>query len=97
MAKHNPPLFSVIVCSIEPKKQRAIRAEHARVFSDAPFEIIELSDARSPSEAYNRGFARSASKIVIFSHNDIEFLSNHIPETLLRARCCCGTILISMN
>jgi GT2 family glycosyltransferase len=79
------PLFSVIVCSVEQTKQRAIRAEYARAFSGASFEFIQIDDAKSLCEGYNRGFAQSAGEIVVFSHDDIEFVSNRVSENLLRS------------
>jgi hypothetical protein len=37
-------------------------------------EIIMIRDARSLAEGYNRGLDQSTGDIVIFSHDDIEFL-----------------------
>jgi len=56
-------MLSVIVCSIDPEKQQAIRAEYERAAGE-PHEFILINDARSLAEGYNRGFAQSRGEII---------------------------------
>lgn len=76
------PLFSVIVCSTDPARGRGIRAQYERVFSGQHFELIQIDDARSLCEGYNRGFARSHGELIVFSHDDIELWSGDFASTL---------------
>ncbi|MGB6535069.1 MAG: glycosyltransferase, partial [Xanthobacteraceae bacterium] len=53
------------------------------LFAGRNFEIIQILDARSLSEGYNRGFAQTSGDVVIFSHDDIEIASAQFPARLL--------------
>jgi hypothetical protein len=75
---------SVVVCSRDEAKGRRIRAHYEALFSGRDFEIIQIYDARSLCEAYNRGFARTSGDVVIFSHDDIEIVSEDFASRLLR-------------
>ncbi|SRR5216684_3186832 len=75
-------MLSVIVCSIQPEKQRAIRAEYTRALTGEAHELILIDNARSLCEAYNRGFADCRGEIIIFSHDDIEILSTRFTTIL---------------
>jgi glycosyltransferase involved in cell wall biosynthesis len=66
--------ISVIVCSIDPVKARAIDAHYRLLLGEQPHQIIAIGDAGSLAEAYNRGVDRAAGDVIIFSHDDIEFL-----------------------
>ena len=74
-------VLSVIVCSIDPRKQQAIRGEYQRAIGE-PHEFILIDDARSLCEGYNRGFAQSCGEIVVFSHDDIEIHSRQLGALL---------------
>jgi GT2 family glycosyltransferase len=76
--------ISVVVCSRDEQKGRRIRAHYEALFAGRDFEIIQIYDARSLSEAYNRGFGRSSGDVVIFSHDDIEIVSEEFASRLLR-------------
>jgi tetratricopeptide (TPR) repeat protein len=78
------PLISVIICSIDPAKYAAVTANYAQLLAGERHEIIGLHDARSLAEAYNRGAARAAGDIVIFSHDDIEILTPDFAARLKR-------------
>jgi GT2 family glycosyltransferase len=67
-------MISIIVCSITPQKFKLVSDNFNAVLGDAPYELIGIHDARSLSEGYNRGIARSCGDIVIFCHDDIEIL-----------------------
>ena len=75
---------SAVVCSIDPQKAKRIREHYQTLFSGRRFEIIQIDDARSLSEGYNRGFAKTSGDIVIFSHDDIEIASSDFAARLLR-------------
>jgi len=67
-------MISVIFCSIDDAKAQAIEQHYRNLLGDEPHEIIAIRDARSLAEAYNRGIDCSNGDILIFSHDDIEFL-----------------------
>lgn len=73
-------MYSVVVCSIDKDKTKRITRHYSELFSGRDYELILISDARSLAEAYNRGFQRARGDTVIFSHDDIEFLT---PRTWL--------------
>ncbi|MDX2217836.1 MAG: glycosyltransferase [Burkholderiales bacterium] len=63
--------IAFIICSIRPDKLAAIRARIEHLFRDHDVEVIGLTDARSLSEAYNRGATQARSRWLVFSHDDI--------------------------
>jgi hypothetical protein len=75
--------ISIIVCSIDEAKRRRIREHYEERFAGRRFEIIQIADARSLAEGYNRGFARSTGELLVFSHDDIEFLPEDFAARLL--------------
>ena len=68
-------MISVIICSITPYKFKLVAENFKAVLGDVPYEVIGIHDAKSLSEGYNRGIARSRGDIVIFCHDDIEILA----------------------
>jgi GT2 family glycosyltransferase len=68
-------MISLIICSIDPARFAAVEAMYRSAFGDEPWEMIDIHDARSLAEGYNRGAARSRGQTLIFSHDDIEILS----------------------
>ena len=66
---------SVVVCSIDPRKAERIREHFEALFHGHGFEMVQISDASSLCEGYNRGFAKTRGDIVIFCHDDIEIIS----------------------
>lgn len=77
------PSISVVVCSIDERKARSIRELYRRLLRGRPSEIVQIADARSLSEGYNRGFRQTSGEIVIFSHDDIEIISDDFAGRLL--------------
>jgi Glycosyltransferase like family/Tetratricopeptide repeat len=75
---------SVVVCSRDERQGKRIRAQYQALFAGQDFEIVQIYDARSLCEAYNRGFARTSGDVVIFSHDDIEIVSDDFANRLLR-------------
>jgi hypothetical protein len=80
----NKRLISVIVCSVDDTKRRSIRAHYEQLLAGSPHEIIQIADAKSLCEGYNRGFAQSSGDILVFSHDDIEIVSPNLANTLTR-------------
>ena len=76
--------ISVVVCSRDEQKGRRIRAHYEALLAGRDFEVIQIYDARSLCEAYNRGFSRTSGDVVIFSHDDIEIVSDDFAGRLLR-------------
>lgn len=70
-----PGKISVIVCSITPARLAAVRANFEHLLAGEDWEFIHIGDARSLCEGYNRGVAQASGEILVFSHDDIEILS----------------------
>ncbi|MFN7304974.1 MAG: glycosyltransferase, partial [Acetobacteraceae bacterium] len=77
-------MISVIICSIDDMKSARIQAHYHALLIGHPHEIIMIRDAKSLCEGYNRGFAQSSGETIIFSHDDIEVLSDDFAARLLR-------------
>jgi hypothetical protein len=67
-------MISVVFCSIDSARADSIERHYRTLFGEERHEIIAIRDARSLAEAYNRGLDRACGDVVIFSHDDIEFL-----------------------
>ena len=77
-------MISIIFCSISESKTQAIKQHYHDLLGNEPHEIIAIDDAQSLAEAYNRGIDRAGGDVIIFSHDDIEFLD---PATWLPRHC----------
>ena len=77
------PRISVLVCSIDPARFAAVRASYERRFTGYALEIIGIHDARSLAEGYNRAAQRSSGDIFVFSHDDIELVTDDFAERLV--------------
>jgi GT2 family glycosyltransferase len=67
-------MISIIFCSIDPFRTESIERHYRLLLGNESHEIIAIRDARSLAEGYNRGLKQAVGEIVIFSHDDIEFL-----------------------
>jgi len=74
------PATSVIVCSKTPERLAAAREMYARLLPEA--EFIAIENPRSLTWGYNRGIERAAGERLIFSHDDLEIVSEHLAEKL---------------
>lgn len=74
---------SVVVCSIDAQKAKRIREHFETLFQGHGFEMVQISDARSLCEGYNRGFAKTRGDVVIFCHDDLEIISPDFRARLL--------------
>jgi len=68
-------MISVVICSVNAQKYEAVCANLRERLHGVPHEIIGIHDARSLTEGYNRGVARSRGDILAFCHDDIEIIS----------------------
>jgi glycosyltransferase involved in cell wall biosynthesis len=75
-------MYSVIICSIDPKKFAAVEANISERFASVEHEIIRIEDATSIASGYNRGIERSRGDRLIFCHDDIEILNADFRERL---------------
>ena len=76
-----PRSFSIIYCSVDDAKCRAVTNLYHRLFAGLRYELVAIRDARSLAEAYNRGIESSSGDIVLLSHDDIDVLT---PDFALR-------------
>lgn len=67
-------MLSVVFCSIDDARASSIERHYRVLLGEEPHEIIGIRDARSLAEGYNRGIDRAVGDVVVFSHDDIEFL-----------------------
>ena len=74
-------MISVISCSIDPTRAAFIERNYHDLLGNEPHEFIGVRAPRSLAEGYNSAFDRSRGDILIFSHDDLEFLE---PATWLQ-------------
>ena len=79
------PPISVLICSIDAAKYTRVTANYAHLLSGHPHEIIGIHDARSLAEGYNRAVRASTGEVLIFSHDDVEIVSNDLATAIGRA------------
>jgi hypothetical protein len=75
------PLFSIIICSHRPVRATFIQRHYEALFREHPHEVIMIEDATSLCEGYTRGARTSTGDKLVFSHDDIEFVT---PDVALR-------------
>jgi len=77
-------VLSIIICSVDAGKFASVCDTYARHVGRARYEIVGIHDAKSLCEGYNRGMRRAQGDILVFSHDDIELLSDDLGATLER-------------
>ncbi len=75
--------ISAIICSNRPQYFAAIERALKSQFARHDVELIGVHDATSLCEGYNRGAARALGDILIFCHDDIEFVHDDFGERVL--------------
>lgn len=70
------PQLSFIICSVDDARFAGVQASIEERLAGSSFELIRITNARSLAEGYNRGMARSRGELLIFCHDDIEFLQS---------------------
>jgi hypothetical protein len=73
---------SLVVCSIDEARLERACASYRERLGAALVEIVALRDARSLAEAYNRGIDRARGDAIVFSHDDVEVLSQDFAARL---------------
>lgn len=79
------PLVSFIVCSITPAKLAAVQSNLTQRMAEHAWELVAITDARSLCEAYTRGAQRARGDVLVFCHDDIEFLDEDFAARLASA------------
>jgi glycosyltransferase involved in cell wall biosynthesis len=76
--------ISIITCSIDVARYERMRQSLSRQFLNMQdsCEWIRIDDARSMCEGYNRGVVQSSGDVLIFCHDDIEYLSPQLVPSL---------------
>ena len=87
-ARHAPapatphPSVSPIICSVRPALLRRAVDRFRVLLGDTLTEVIHIDDARSLCEGYNRGAGRAAGELLLFSHDDINVVSDDFASIL---------------
>jgi GT2 family glycosyltransferase len=76
-------MISIIICSIDPDRFRAVCEMYGRVFAGESFEIVAIHDAQGLAEGYNRAVTAAKGDLVIFSHDDVEVLNADFKHRLI--------------
>jgi GT2 family glycosyltransferase len=76
------PTFSVIVCSNRPERATRIKAHYDALFHGTGYEFILISDPKSLSDGYSQGFNRASGDSIVFSHDDVEFVTQDVAKRL---------------
>jgi hypothetical protein len=82
-APPHPTRTSIVICSIDDAKFRAVAGAYEELFSKQPHEILRIPDARSLAEGYNRGLERSQGETILFSHDDVRIATPDFAERVL--------------
>jgi hypothetical protein len=67
-------LVSFIICSVDRSRFARVCADIARVMAGMRWEIVDVHDASSLAEGYERGAAKAAGELLVFCHDDLEIL-----------------------
>lgn len=69
-------MISIIISTYNDEKYSFIESNIANTIGDIPYELIKIWNPRNLglSKAYNKGAAESKFEILLFLHDDIEFL-----------------------
>ena len=77
-------MFSIIVCSHRPARATFVQAHYSHLFRNHAHEFILIQDAISLCEGYTRGIEQSRGDLLVFSHDDIEFVTTDVASRLAR-------------
>ena len=75
---------SIVVCTIDEKRVEAMRASFVAALGAREHEFIVIRDARSLSEAYERGARAARHEWIVFSHDDVALVSERPFDALQR-------------
>jgi hypothetical protein len=85
-------MVSIVICSNDAGRFARANQMFARLLPPVLFEIIHIADATGLAEGYNRGLRQSRGAIVIFSHDDIEFVANDFGNRIIRHMDSCDVL-----
>jgi hypothetical protein len=71
-------MISVVVCSRDGGRFERVNAEFERALVGQDWEMIRIADATGMAEGYNRGVRLARGEILIFSHDDVEILTDEL-------------------
>ncbi len=75
-------MISIIINSNRPAQFATVTAMYRRLLHGHPHEIIGIHDSQSAAEGFTRGFASARGELLVFSHDDVEFLSPDLGQKL---------------
>jgi len=79
------PAMSIVVCSIDPAKYERVTATYRALLAGTAHELIGIHDARSLAEAYNRAACSAHGDVIVFSHDDVDIVSDDLAGSVTRA------------
>jgi GT2 family glycosyltransferase len=77
-------MISIIICSKDDRKFRAVERVYQRVLPRIEYEIIRMKEVSSLTSGYNQGFRQAKYDKLIFCHDDIFILDRDFSGKLLR-------------
>jgi GT2 family glycosyltransferase len=78
-------MFSIVVCSNRPERALAVRRHYESLFLGCESEIVVIDDAASLCEGYTRGLKRTRGDFLVFSHDDVEFVTHDVAKRLAQS------------
>lgn len=79
------PKLSIIICSRDDARYAKFITECEGALCSSHFEIIRIADAKSMCEGYNRGTDAATGELLLFCHDDIEFITGGVHRALINA------------
>jgi GT2 family glycosyltransferase len=79
------PEISVVVNSRDDARFNTFEVKFLKRLDFAPERVVRISDAKSMSEGYNRGYRLTNSEWIMFVHDDIELLTPRVSRVLSHA------------
>jgi glycosyltransferase involved in cell wall biosynthesis len=73
--------ISIVTCSMDDRRFHSFKRNLTQIFGD-DVQIVRVADATSMAEGYNRGARMATGDIIIFCHDDIEFLNQEAPQII---------------
>lgn len=77
-------MISVIVCSADAEKTAHVHAHYERLLGTVPNERLLIYNPESMAAGYNQAIDKSRGDVLIFSHDDVEFLQDDFVGTIER-------------
>ncbi len=75
-------MISIVTCSADPARAELFQSHIEHVFEGADYELILIRDAQSLTSGYNRGLMEPKGDVIVFCHDDIEFLGADVPRRI---------------